>query len=115
MAQTQPVRQIRIPQRMCVACRGGAGKRELIRVVRSGAEVKVDSTGKMPGRGAYLHPVRACWQRALDQRLLQRALRTNLSPTDLRQLAAYAQTLPAEDLDGPAGQATGPDVDSAGP
>jgi uncharacterized protein len=94
MASKQSLRQKRVPQRMCIACRQGAGKRELIRVVRTDEGVKVDPTGKMSGRGAYLHPDRVCWQRALEQRMLQRALRTQISAADLEALAAYAATLP---------------------
>ena len=98
MARKQPARQKRVPKRTCVACRQGAGKRELIRVVRSAEGVKVDPTGKMAGRGAYLHPTSICWRKALDERLLQRALRTQISAADLQSLAAFAETLPdAED------------------
>lgn len=96
MAQKQPIKK-HVPQRMCIACRQGAGKRELVRVVRTESGVKVDSTGKMAGRGAYLHPVRLCWQQALNHRLLQRGLRTPISDEDLQALTAYAATLPDVD------------------
>ncbi len=94
MVKKQPQPQKHVPQRMCIACRQGAGKRELIRVVRSEAGVKVDTTGKISGRGSYLHPVRVCWQQALSHRLLQRSLRTTISPEDLQALSDYANTLP---------------------
>jgi predicted RNA-binding protein YlxR (DUF448 family) len=99
MARKQPVHQKHAPQRMCIACRQGAGKRELIRVVRTEAGVKVDPTGKLAGRGAYLHPLRVCWQKAFDHRLLQRALRSPISAEDLHALALYAETLPDLDPD----------------
>ena len=45
----------KIPVRMCVACRQGRPKRELIRIVKNKAGVvSVDTTGKAKGRGAYL-------------------------------------------------------------
>ena len=44
-----------VPQRTCVACREVNEKRSLIRIVRGPEGVAVDKTGKMPGRGAYLH------------------------------------------------------------
>jgi uncharacterized protein len=94
MARKQPIHQKHVPQRMCIACRQGAGKRELIRVVRTEAGVKVDPTGKLSGRGAYLHPLRVCWEKALDNRLLQRALRASISAEDLNALALHAATLP---------------------
>jgi uncharacterized protein len=103
MARKQPIHQKHVPQRMCIACRQGAGKRELIRVVRTEAGVKVDPTGKLSGRGAYLHPLRVCWEKALDNRLLQRALRTAIHAEDLKALTLYAETLPDGELDDDAG------------
>jgi uncharacterized protein len=94
MARKQPVHQKHVPQRMCIACRQGGGKRELIRVVRAESGVQVDPTGKLAGRGAYLHPLRVCWQKALDNRLLHRALRTPINAEVLQTLSQYAETLP---------------------
>lgn len=83
-----------VPQRMCIACRQGAGKRALVRIVRVGSEVKIDLTGKLAGRGAYLHPVRSCWHQALNNRLLQRSLRTGIRSEDIDALQEYAESLP---------------------
>ncbi len=88
------VRAKHTPQRMCVACRTGADKRTLIRIVRNGESVQVDPSGKMAGRGAYLHAQRACWEQALDRRLLERALRTAINVEERRALAEFAETLP---------------------
>ncbi len=89
----------RVPQRICVACRRTAGKRELIRLVRTPEGVKVDPTGKAaPGRGAYLHPDRRCWAQALERNMLARALRTQIGPENLAELQAYAASLPEEPL-----------------
>jgi hypothetical protein len=68
-------------------------KRALIRIVRSGEFVRVDSTGKAPGRGAYLHDRRSCWETGL-RGALARALRTELSDADRQALAAAMQALP---------------------
>ena len=47
------MKQKKIPMRMCVACREGRPKREMIRIVKNKeGEVLVDVTGKAPGRGA---------------------------------------------------------------
>ncbi len=89
-------RRKHVPIRTCVACRQTAGKRALIRIVRSPEGVQVDPRGKLPGRGAYLHPARPCWERALATRALDRALRTTLSPQERAELEAYAATLPQE-------------------
>ncbi|MCS6802659.1 MAG: YlxR family protein [Chloroflexota bacterium] len=84
-----------IPLRMCVACRQTSAKRSLIRLVRdpSGA-VEVDPTGKRNGRGAYLCPVRRCWEQALRRGALEHALKTTLSTADRERLAAYGASLP---------------------
>ncbi len=68
-------------------------KRALIRIVRSGEGVRVDSTGKAAGRGAYLHDRRSCWETGLRS-ALARALRTELSDADRRTLAAVMEALP---------------------
>jgi predicted RNA-binding protein YlxR (DUF448 family) len=98
MAKPQPARTRPAPQRMCIACRQGAGKRALIRIVRTPEGVQVDPTGKQSGRGAYLHPAQSCWQKALTQGMIGRSLRVTLSPAEVANLQAYAQTLP-ETLD----------------
>ncbi len=82
-----------IPQRMCIACRESADKRSLVRIVRTDAGVQVDPSGKMPGRGAYLHARQECWTRALEINAIPRALRTQLTPADRQRLEAYAEQL----------------------
>lgn len=58
----------KIPQRQCVACGETRSKRDLVRVVRTPAgEVRVDATGKLSGRGAYVCPDAACVDRALRE------------------------------------------------
>lgn len=80
-----------IPQRTCVACRDTSAKRQLVRVVRQpDGTVKIDPTGKANGRGAYVCARRTCWDKALKQGLLDRALKTRLSPEDQAHLAAHA-------------------------
>jgi predicted RNA-binding protein YlxR (DUF448 family) len=50
-------------------------KRELVRVVRTpSGEVRVDATGKVSGRGAYVCPRPECVDEALAQGRLQHAL-----------------------------------------
>jgi len=106
MAKTskQP-RKRSIPQRMCIACREQEGKRALVRVVRGASGVQVDPTGKLSGRGAYLHPLRGCWEKALETRGLQRALRTALTAKEMDRLREFAQTLPVTEADDPVADA----------
>ncbi len=82
------------PQRTCIACRQTGEKRTLIRLVRTPeGHVLVDETGKRSGRGAYLCADPACWQVALKERRIGRALRVTPSPQDLAQLHEYAEEL----------------------
>jgi len=81
-----------IPQRTCVGCREINPKRSLIRIVRQTDAVVIDTTGKMAGRGAYLHNQRSCWERGLKGSLEQ-ALKTRLSEIDREALLTYMQAL----------------------
>ena len=83
-----------VPQRTCIACRQVAGKRSLVRLVRTEQGVVVDATGKLAGRGAYLHPYQECWQAVLRGGRLEQALRTRIDEENRRALLAYVATLP---------------------
>ena len=80
------------PQRMCVACRQSQDKKSLIRIVRAKDGVFVDETGKLSGRGAYLHADFSCWEIGL-KKSLQKALKTEFSDQDLERLLQYQKTL----------------------
>lgn len=69
-----------VPQRTCIVCRSKADKRQLRRLVKAPDGVVFDPSGRLPGRGAYLCEERACWERALQSGVLERALRTTLTP-----------------------------------
>jgi uncharacterized protein len=68
-------------------------KRELIRLVRRPEGVQVDTTGKLSGRGAYLHNVRPCWEKGLKGSLAD-ALKMELTANDLNRLRMFMQTMP---------------------
>jgi uncharacterized protein len=70
-------------------------KRALIRVVRLPEGVLVDPTGKLAGRGAYMHNVRRCWEKGLNGSL-ENALKVKLTPDDLGRLRQFMQTLPED-------------------
>ncbi|MFQ5855910.1 MAG: RNase P modulator RnpM [Anaerolineae bacterium] len=97
-------RRRRISQRTCVGCRQVAAKRSMVRIVRTPENgVQLDLTGKLPGRGAYLHEDPACWEAALTRNRLAQALKTELSPEEQKMLAARMVELakaPAETSDG---------------
>jgi|SRR3954463_9433159 len=83
-----------VPQRTCIACRQVAGKRALLRLVRTEQGVEVDASGKLPGRGAYLHPYQSCWQAVLRGGRIEQALRTRLNEENRQALLAFMATLP---------------------
>ena len=89
------VRRKHVPQRTCVGCREVLPKRSLIRIVHCPDTVQVDSTGKMAGRGAYLHDRRSCWERGLKGALAI-ALKTELTEKDMQYLSAFLASLPEE-------------------
>ena len=76
-----------------MGCRSVLPKRTLIRLVRQPEGVHVDPTGKLPGRGAYLHNQRDCWEKGLRGPLAH-ALKATLTPADLDSLQQFMQTLP---------------------
>lgn len=84
-----------VPQRTCVGCHTVQSKRSLVRVVRTSDGVMVDLSGKHPGRGAYLHDLRSCWEAGMRSGLA-RSLRTTLSSEDISHLTAYMSSLPEE-------------------
>jgi len=85
-----------VPQRTCVGCRNVLPKRSLIRIVRGPAGVQIDPTGKMAGRGAYLHNQRSCWERGLKGALAG-ALKTEITIEERDRLMAFSASLPDED------------------
>lgn len=92
----KPVKRVRhIPQRTCVGCREILPKRTLIRVVRTADGVEIDPTGKLAGRGAYLHNKRSCWEKGLKGPL-GHALKTELTAEQVDVLKTFLATLPDE-------------------
>ena len=55
----------KVPERMCCGCSTMKPKKELIRIVRTAEnEVKLDFTGRLNGRGAYICPDKNCLAKA---------------------------------------------------
>jgi len=87
-----------IPQRTCVGCRTVLAKRTLIRIVRRYDGVVVDLSGKLAGRGAYIHNRRSCWERGLKGGLAN-ALKTALTTEDRQRLEEFMSTMPEDTAD----------------
>lgn len=96
----KPVGRVKhIPQRTCVGCRVVLSKRQLLRIVRTAEGVRVDSTGKQAGRGAYLHDKRSCWERGLKGALAH-ALKTEITAEDRTRLEEFMISLPEAEAEG---------------
>ena len=94
MTTKKPGRKKHSPLRTCVVCRDTADKRALVRIVRTSEEgIRVDSTGKRAGRGAYLCQQETCWQEALVSNVLAKALKTTITDADRKHLLANAPPL----------------------
>lgn len=92
----KPVQRVKhVPQRTCVGCREVMPKRKMIRIVRTADGVRVDSTGKLAGRGAYLHDRRECWERGMKGALAH-ALKVTLTLDDRTRLEEFMNSLPIE-------------------
>lgn len=63
----------KIPLRMCVACRSSLPKNEMLRIVKSAdGEIRLDFSGKLAGRGAYICNKKECIQKLRKYRLLHK-------------------------------------------
>lgn len=81
------MKQRKIPQRKCVTCQKMLSKKEMVRIVRSPeGEVSVDLTGKKNGRGAYLCGRSDSFKLARKNKVLDRALKVNISQEIYDQL-----------------------------
>ncbi len=69
----------KIPMRKCLASGESLPKKELLRIVRTPeGEVKVDTTGKLNGKGAYLKKSLEALQIAKKKNLISKALEVSV-------------------------------------
>lgn len=73
----------KIPLRKCTGCLEMKDKRDLIRVVKTGEnEYKIDLSGKMSGRGAYICKNKQCFEKAFKSKGLERSFKCAI-PKDI--------------------------------
>jgi uncharacterized protein len=77
------------PVRTCLGCRQRAPRTSLLRVVARDGRVVVDTAARLPGRGAWVHPVSGCVENAVKRKAFGRALRTTV--TDTSSLDEWAE------------------------
>lgn len=72
-----------IPVRQCIGCREMKPKNQMFRIIRTPEnEIRLDKTGKMNGRGAYLCPNVECYRKAVRSKAIERALKLEI-PEDI--------------------------------
>ena len=77
----------KLPMRMCIGCREMKPKKELIRVVKTAEnDIKLDFTGKLNGRGAYICKDIACLSKAKKLNAIARAFDMSVSADIYAQL-----------------------------
>ncbi|MCQ2464132.1 MAG: YlxR family protein [Oscillospiraceae bacterium] len=76
----------KIPERMCCGCGAMKPKKELVRVVRTAEnEVRLDFTGRLNGRGAYICPDRSCLEKAKKSGRISRSFGCEISDEIYRE------------------------------
>ncbi|MEU2971657.1 DUF448 domain-containing protein [Nocardiopsis alba] len=88
------------PVRTCVGCRSRAVQSDLVRLVAEGTAITPDTRGRRPGRGAYLHHDRRCFELAERRRVWSRAFRARNEETptgwDVSRVAALFDDIPSD-------------------
>lgn len=64
-----------VPVRTCVGCRRRGEQEDVVRLALEGSQVVLDAARRKPGRGAWLHPRRSCFEAAISKRAFNRAFR----------------------------------------
>ncbi|HZT06606.1 MAG TPA: YlxR family protein [Chloroflexota bacterium] len=86
------MKQRHVPLRTCAGCREQRPKREMVRIVRTReGNVRIDATGKVSGRGAYVCLRQECWAAALRSTSLAHVLKTAISSSDLDELHRFVR------------------------
>ena len=76
----------RPPMRRCVGCGVSKPKNELIRLVHYEGKLSLDQSGRANGRGVYLCKNRDCLVNAYKRKGIQRSLKREIKPEDLKSV-----------------------------
>lgn len=69
------------PERTCVGCRQRAGRGEVVRLaVADDGRVALDPRARASGRGAWVHPRRACVAQMVKRHAAERSLKVEAQP-----------------------------------
>ena len=82
------MKEKKVPLRMCVSCREMKPKKELVRVVKSAdGKIFVDETFKAQGRGAYVCTSKACFDKCVKSKALNRQFGCAVSDDILAEIS----------------------------
>ena len=82
------MKQRKIPLRKCTGCQEMKNKKEMIRIVHNEEDkFFLDTTGKKPGRGAYICPNIQCLEKAQKSKGLDRSFKKAVPKEVYEQLA----------------------------
>jgi len=65
--------------RKCCVCRQHADKSELLRLVKTQQGIILDKTGKIDGRGVYVHSNRECIETCIKKQSLSGAFKQSVA------------------------------------
>jgi len=102
------------PQRSCIGCRSVREKRDLVRLVLTpDGEFRLDPSGKLAGRGAYLCPQASCLGLAVRRKSFERAFRQPVPRETVAELESrFEEYLRARAVPLPAETQAGDDVEA---
>ena len=84
----------KIPLRTCVVTKENLPKQELLRIVRNkDGEVKVDETGKLNGRGAYIKKDINVLQKAKSSKILEKKLECEIEDSIYEEIRRIIESL----------------------
>ena len=84
----------KISMRKCVSCNERKEKNQLLRIVNNkDLGIKIDITGKLNGRGAYICKDIECIKKAEKNKALDRALKTNVDDNLYKEIIDYVDSL----------------------
>lgn len=88
----------KIPLRKCIACGESKAKKELLRIVKTReGDVKVDLTGKVNGRGAYICPTIECLDLAIKSKKISKSLEIEITDSVHEELREAIRNLKPEE------------------
>lgn len=89
----------KIPMRKCIASNEMKPKKEMVRVVKDPeGEIKIDPSGRMNGRGAYISLEPELVKKAWKQHLIDKHLESSISDEFYQELYEYVDHQKARSL-----------------